>query len=147
MLHFHLSLLMLVDAVEATEHFEMLRRLVNIRSEAENTVLNTIIFGLNNTYTLPLTEPKAGNEDDSEQSPKASVSVSLVAIDPYVHHIVAGVEFLRKTISRDFAADKISMETCKSLRGTLQRTLEHLPSSSKSVQAAKEEIRLHPPCD
>ncbi|KAM0207096.1 hypothetical protein ACHAPA_004977 [Fusarium lateritium] len=130
MLHYHLSILMLVDIIEATDRPDLLPDIIDISIDAENTVMNTLAFGLHNNFTLkrPDDEYHVGN--------KAVFTVPIVSIDPYPHHAVAGVQLLRKAIERDFGVGKITEETYQSLLETLERTLRHLPQSSKSVQAA-----------
>ncbi|KAF4993909.1 hypothetical protein FGRMN_6156 [Fusarium graminum] len=129
MLHYHLSILMLVDIIEATDRPDLLPDITDVSIDAENTVMNTLAFGLHNTFTL-----KRPNDD--RHNGKTSFTVPIVSIDPYPHHAVAGVQLLRKTIERDFGIGKITEDTYQSLLETLERTLRHLPQSSKSVQAA-----------
>ncbi|KAF5673418.1 3-hydroxybutyryl dehydrogenase [Fusarium heterosporum] len=129
MLHYHLSILMLVDIIEATDRPDLLPDITDVSIDAENTVMNTLAFGLHNTFTL-----KRPNDD--RHSGKTSFTVPIVSIDPYPHHAVAGVQLLRKTIERDFGIGKITEDTYRSLLETLERTLRHLPQSSKSIQAA-----------
>ncbi|SPJ70531.1 uncharacterized protein FTOL_00259 [Fusarium torulosum] len=130
MLHYHLSILMLVDIIEATDRPDLLPDIIDISIDAENTVMNTLAFGLHNNFTLKRPD------DDSHSGNKAVFTVPIVSIDPYPHHAVAGVQLLRKAIERDFGIGKITEETYQSLLETLERTLRHLPQSSKSVQAA-----------
>ncbi|KAJ3459941.1 hypothetical protein MRS44_016014 [Fusarium solani] len=137
MLHYHLSILMAVDVMEVTGRHDLLADIVDISTDAENTVMNTLAFGLHNTFTHrrpcpngldPLQESTRGNEN--------TITVPIVSIDPYPHHAVAGVQLLRKAIDRDFGVGKITEETYQSLLSTLEGTLKQLPQSSKSVQAA-----------
>jgi hypothetical protein len=130
MLHYHLSILMLVDIIEATDRPDLLPDIIDISIDAENTVMNTLAFGLHNNFTLKRPD------DESHSGNKAVFTVPIVSIDPYPHHAVAGVQLLRKAIERDFGIGKITEETYQSLLETLERTLRHLPQSSKSVQAA-----------
>ncbi|KAF5011991.1 hypothetical protein FDECE_1931 [Fusarium decemcellulare] len=138
MLHYHLSILMLVDVMEVTDRHDLLADIADISTDAENTVMNTLAFGLHNTFTLR--RPSDQNSIDSLQEGargnETAFTVPIVSIDPYPHHAVAGVQLLRKAIDRDFGAGKITEETYQSLLSTLERTLKHLPQSSKSVQAA-----------
>lgn len=126
MLHYHLSILMLIDIIEVSNRFDLLVDLADTNTDAENAVMNTLAFGLQNTFTLRL---------GSGQAP--SVTVPLVSIDPYPHHVVAGVQLIRKAIDRDFSVGKVTEVAYDSLLLTLEHTLSHLPQSSKSVQAAR----------
>jgi hypothetical protein len=130
MLHYHLSILMLVDIIEATDRQDLLPDIIDISIDAENTVMNTLAFGLHNTFTLKRPH------DHSQNGGRSVFTIPIVSIDPYPHHAVAGVQLLRKAIDRDFGVGKITEETYQSLLSTLERTLRHLPQSSKSVQAA-----------
>ncbi|KAH7226667.1 hypothetical protein BKA60DRAFT_445799 [Fusarium oxysporum] len=134
MLHYHLSILMLVDIIEATDRQDLLPDITDICIDAENTVMNTLAFGLHNTFTLK--RPRDSSESDGFSRRQTVFTVPIVSIDPYPHHAVAGVQLLRKAIDRDFGIGKITEETYQSLLSTLERTLRHLPQSSKSVQAA-----------
>ncbi|KAF4966617.1 hypothetical protein FSARC_5738 [Fusarium sarcochroum] len=134
MLHYHLSILMLVDMIEATDRQDLLVDIADITIDAENTVMNTLAFGLHNTFTLKRT--RDADSGNSHGASKVVFTVPIVSIDPYPHHAVAGVQLLRKAIDRDFGTAKIPEETYHSLLSTLERTLRHLPQSSKSVQAA-----------
>lgn len=135
MLHYHLSILMLVDVIEVTDRHDLLADIADISTDAENTVMNTLAFGLHNTFTLRRPpDPDAGARETTTTT--TTFTVPIVSIDPYPHHAVAGVQLLRKAIDRDFGAGKMPDETYQSLLSTLERTLKHLPQSSKSVQAA-----------
>ncbi|KAH7178587.1 hypothetical protein DER46DRAFT_622191 [Fusarium sp. MPI-SDFR-AT-0072] len=134
MLHYHLSILMLVDIIEATDRQDLLPDITDICIDAENTVMNTLAFGLHNTFTLK--RPRDSIETDGLSRRQTVFTVPIVSIDPYPHHAVAGVQLLRKAIDRDFGIGKITEETYQSLLSTLERALRHLPQSSKSVRAA-----------
>ncbi|KAF4451844.1 3-hydroxybutyryl-CoA dehydrogenase [Fusarium austroafricanum] len=134
MLHYHLSILMLVDIIEATDRPDLLPDITDIRIDAESTVMSTLAFGLHNTFTIK--RPHNFTGDETLSGRKTTFTVPIVSIDPYPHHAVAGVQLLRKAIDRDFSVGKITEETYQSLLSTLERTLRHLPQSSKSVQAA-----------
>ena len=134
MLHYHLSILMFFDIIEATDRYDLMADVRDINVEAENTVMNTLVFGLHNTYTVSM--KPASSDDDS----KAAITVPLTSIDPYPHHILAGVQLVRKAIERDFSMGKITEESHASLQTTLERTLSLLPQCSKSVQAARAKL-------
>jgi hypothetical protein len=139
MLHYHLSILMLVDIIEATERFDLMHDLQEVKIEAENTVMNTLVFGLHNTYSLTI-DPPASSGGIQDGNLNKAVTVPLTSIDPYPHHIVAGVQLVRKAIERDFGLGKITEESYANLQSTLERTLDLLPQSSKSVQAARTQL-------
>lgn len=120
---------MLVDIIEATDRPDLLTDIIDISIDAENTVMSTLAFGLHNNFTLK-------RPDESHTGKMDVFTVPIVSIDPYPHHAVAGVQLLRKAVERDFGIGKITEETYHSLLETLERTLRHLPQSSKSVQAA-----------
>ncbi|KAF5017793.1 hypothetical protein F66182_10253, partial [Fusarium sp. NRRL 66182] len=106
MLHYHLSILMLVDAIEFTGRRDLLKDIVDINVDAENTVMNTLAFGLHNTFTL-----KRPHDPDGHGGRMAIFTVPIVSIDPYPHHAVAGVQLLRKSIDGDYGIHKITEET------------------------------------
>ncbi len=139
MLHYHLSILMLADMIDAANRPDLLLKLADSNTDAENVAMNTLDFGLHNNFTLT---PKShiclgGTDTSGSDAPIPSVTVPIVSIDPYPHHAVAGVQLLHKAIDRDLASRKIGEESYRSLQSTLDRTLSSLPQSSKSVQAAK----------
>jgi len=125
---------MLVDIIEATDRQDLLSDITDICIDAESTVMNPLAFGLHNTFTLK--RPLDLIEGDGLSRRQSVFTVPIVSIDPYPHHAVAGVQLLRKAIDRDFGIGKITEETYQSLLSTLERTLRHLPQSSKSVRAA-----------
>ena len=134
---------MLFDMIEATERYDLLTDLEQVKVEAENTVMNTLVFGLHTTYTVSL-NPAVSPEDGNDPG-KDSITVPLTSIDPYPHHIVAGVQLVRKAIERDFGLGKITEESHANLQSTLARTLDLLPQTSKSVQAARSKLSERPP--
>ena len=136
MLHYHLSILMLVDVIEVTDRHNLLADLAAVSDDAEITVMNTLAFGLNTTMILKR-DSDPNSALGSTGSDDSAFTVPLVSVDPYPHHVVAGVELMRKAIDRDFGVGKIIEETHQSLLSTLELTLNHLPRSSKSVQAAR----------
>ena len=139
MLHYHLSILMLVDMIEAANRSDLLIKLVDFSTDAENVVMSTLDFGLHNSFNLVLKSHTScsGPTSSAREAIRPPITVPLVSVDPYPHHVVAGVQLLQKAIDRDFASGKIAEESYRSLQSTLERTLSCLPQSSKSVQAAK----------
>lgn len=138
-LHYHLSILLLVDIVEATERLDLLPPLRRFQSDAESWVLSSLDFALNTSYVLSL-DDELDRSVPIQTTTVDSREVSLIAIDPYPHHVVAGVQLLGKAIKRDYAVDKISASVRDTLESTCRRALNQLPSTSKSVQAAVREI-------
>ncbi|KFA50696.1 hypothetical protein S40293_04907 [Stachybotrys chartarum IBT 40293] len=134
MLHYHLSILMLVDVIEVTDRHDLLADLGEISNDAETTVVNTLTFGLHNTMML---KRQTGYGSGNELSSDTTFKVPIISIDPYPHHVVASVQLVRKSIDRGFDTGKIAEDTYHDLLSTLEHTLEHLPQSSKSVQAAR----------
>lgn len=130
MLHYHLSILLLVDILEASHYFTLLDEIQDAAGVAENAVMNTLEFGLRNTYTLQI-------DMDVTSSEPTTKAVPILAFDPYPHHVVACVRLISKAIERDLQAGKISQTAYRSVHGTLGEVLDHLPGTSKSVQAAK----------
>ena len=124
---------MFFDIIEATERYDLVEDMREINVEAENTVMNTLVFGLHNTYSININPTGTAVEAGT----KSSITVALTAIDPYPHHILAGVQLVRKAIERDFGLGKIAEESYANLQSTLERTLSLLPRTSKSVQAAR----------
>lgn len=138
MLHYHLSILMLVDIIEASDQYNLLADINDAAADAENTVMNTLVFGLHNTYTLNL--PSGSSDSIPHNGNDIAITVPLTSIDPYPHHIVAGVQLVRKAIARDYGLGKITDESHANLQLTMERTLSLLPQSSKSVQAARAQL-------
>ena len=140
MLHYHLAILMLVDIVTVTDRQDLLSRFSAKRADAEAWVLNSLTFGLNNKYTLTLSPDSARADPISAPLQFHSVSVSLIAIDPYAHHVVAAVKLMQQAIDRDFAAGKYPEDAYHNLVSTLTKTLEQLPQGSKSVQIVRADL-------
>ncbi|KAK7215872.1 hypothetical protein V2G26_003875 [Clonostachys chloroleuca] len=140
MLHYNLSILMVLDMIEVVARYDLLDDLEEAGIEAENTVMNALAIGLHNTITLrrPIDPPSPDLTHESGTKGYMMFTVSLIAIDPYPHHVLAGVQLMRKAIDRDFRNKKITQESYDSLFSTLESTLKHLPQSSKSVQAARQ---------
>lgn len=129
-MHYHLAILIGVDMLSATERHDLSSQFSPQRIEAESGVLNCLVFGLNNKYTV--------------SNGEHSATVPIMAIDPYAHHIVAATKLMQQAIDRDYAAAKISVDAYNDLVSTLTQTLQHLPPSSKSVQAARSKVQSQP---
>lgn len=132
MLHHHLCILIMIDAVEIASRQDILQRMTTTRCEAEGSLLNCLKFGLSNKFTIP---ERHGADSNSRSFP-------LVAIDPYPHHVVAGVQLLWKGIERDYTEGTLHHTPYESLKSTLLQTLELLPQTSKSVREATEQALL-----
>ncbi|KIV96030.1 hypothetical protein PV10_03612 [Exophiala mesophila] len=132
-LHYHLGILMLVDAVEAAERPDLLRQLEGDRIDAEHEAFELIKYGLENEYTL--------FEPDTGRFRHGPISRSFIAVDPYPNHAVASVRLLNKAISRDFNRGNIQYDEYASLASVLLEVLEQLPQSSKSVHAARQYLQ------
>ncbi|KFY70373.1 hypothetical protein V498_10360 [Pseudogymnoascus sp. VKM F-4517 (FW-2822)] len=90
---------------------------------------------------------REGHEDDAVHRRKGEtedtfVTVPLLAIDPYPHHVVAAVRLLWLGTERDYETGKLDLGTLENLQSILLQTLDLLPQTSKSVQNAKEQARL-----
>jgi hypothetical protein len=136
MLHYHLSILLLANVIEATDRLDLLADIEDTIADAESVVVSTLMFGLHNTITITV-NMESGTLDHVGAT-ETSVTVPITSIDPYPHHIVAGVQLVQKAVDRDLAVGKISHTAHANLRGLFERTLSHLPQSSKSVKAARE---------
>lgn len=153
MLHYHLPILILVDILMVNERHDLLSQFSAKRMDAESSVLNTLIFGLNNKYTFSLpinSNSNCGRDTESPllpQGSKTSISVPLVAIDPYPHHVVAAVRLLQQTIDKDFVEGKICADAYRNLSSTLTETAQCLPASSQAVQVVKAEISAQMMCE
>lgn len=132
MIHLNLAIIITIDAVEVASRMDILDQMRITRSDAEGSFLNTLKFGLNNRFTIP-------RRPSGQGSP---ICVPLVAIDPYPHHVVAGVQLLWKGLERDYEERHVDRESCLQLQSVLLRTLELLPQTSKSVQKATEQAQL-----
>ncbi|KAL9572454.1 hypothetical protein ACKAV7_003287 [Fusarium commune] len=80
MLHYHLSILMLVDIIEATDRQDLLPDITDICIDAENTVMNTLAFGLHNTFTLK--RPRDSIETDG-LSRRQTVFTKVVGLNAH----------------------------------------------------------------
>ncbi|PPJ55844.1 hypothetical protein CBER1_07439 [Cercospora berteroae] len=131
MIHYHLSILLVVDAIEGTNRHDLLPRLLTAKTDAENAMINTLGFGLETNYSISLQtgpQPLPGAE---------RITVPLQAVEAYPHHMVAAVQLMFRAIRRDLRAEKIGPDTYVNLASILQRVLKLLPDSSKSVQSAR----------
>ncbi|KAG2009234.1 hypothetical protein GB937_007830 [Aspergillus fischeri] len=136
MLHYYLSILLLANIIEATDRFDLLADIEVAYADAESVVVNTLMFGLQNTVKLSVKVESKSHDDVGVT--QTSIIAPLVSIDPYPHHVVAGVQLVQKAADRELARGKISQGAHETLRAVLERTLGHLPQSSKSVKALRD---------
>lgn len=133
MLHYHLCILIMIDAIETARRTDILEQLSFTKAEAEGSTINCLVFGLTNKFTIPKRQ---------RETQEPLVTVPLIAIDPYPHHVVAAVQLLWKRIQRDYETGKLDQGTFENFHSILLQTLELLPRTSKSVQSAKEKIQM-----
>lgn len=136
-LHISLAILLIIDAVD-TEHPELLELLIPARTDAERHGFSALVFGQETTYNPCQVSTASSNTQSNEQGP-GGVRVSLLSTDPYPHHVVASVQLMRRAIDRDVATKKLDAEAHARLLAVLNRALDLLPGSSKSVRAAREQ--------
>lgn len=135
MLHYHLSILLMANAVEATDRLDLLSEIKETIASVETVVVNTMVFGLHNTTTMAISMDSGVL--DHVGATETSVTVPLISIDPYPHHVVAAVQLVQIAIDRELEQRKITHSGHASVRSVLERALNHLPQS-KSVKAARE---------
>lgn len=132
MVHHHLSILIMIDAIEIASREDILEKMSVTKSDAQGSLLNCLQFGLSNHFTIPT---RQGSDSSTGSFP-------LVAIDPYPHHLLAGVQLLWKGIERDFDDGHMDQTTCENLQSILIQTLELLPQTSKSVRKGTERAQF-----
>lgn len=133
MLHYHLSILIMIDAIEIARRTDILEQLSITKSDVEGNIINCLVFGLSNQVSLP--RPQGATKNNFVQVP-------LVAIDPYPHHVVAAVQLLWSGMERDYKSGTLEQGTFEHLQSILLQTLELLPQTSKSVRSAKEKAQI-----
>jgi hypothetical protein len=122
MLHYHLSILIMIDATETARRTDIWQQLSITRSEAEGSIMNCLVFGLSNEFTIPKLP---------DDSPDTVIRVPLIAIDPYPHHVVAAVQLLWKGIERDYGAGKLDLSTVENLQSKCKGASSAVLDSSK----------------
>jgi hypothetical protein len=138
MLHYNLGILLLANVIEGTDRLELLTDIKEDHAQAEGVIVNMLMFGLNNTVTLDV-KVDSGTLDAIPTTQK-SITVPIISIDPYPHHVLAVVQLVQKAVDRDLASGKICQNAHDSLQVILERTLNHLPQSSKSVKKVRDTI-------
>ncbi|RDW92646.1 hypothetical protein BP5796_02040 [Coleophoma crateriformis] len=99
-------------------------------------------IGLESEYTIAAPLEECSDPTDANSAAYTTgkpITVSLVAIDPYPHHVVASVRLMAKAINRKYQAGNIKPEAYSYLSSTLGKALEQLPRRSKTVQSACED--------
>ncbi|TVY45495.1 hypothetical protein LSUB1_G000872 [Lachnellula subtilissima] len=143
-LHYHLGILILADALEAANRPDLLSQLTETRLDAEQESFNVLRFGLESRYKIyaPLEESSIASDVSSNvYSTGQPVTTSFVAIDPYPQHVVASVRLMKKAISRKYRQGNIKLEAYSHLSSTLLEALEQLPQSFKMAQCAREKLQ------
>jgi hypothetical protein len=137
----------MLDAVEIAGRMDLLEKLKVVKAEAEGSLFNCLIFGLNNHY-LVTRESRPAREgrhciqhaQDAERAVLHSTrKVPLIAIDPYPHHVVAGVRILWKAVERDIENDWLDHGVAEHMQDTMLNALKLLPQASKSVRTARQQ--------
>ncbi|KAL5359443.1 hypothetical protein BJX96DRAFT_183770 [Aspergillus floccosus] len=136
MLHYYLSILLLIDTIELADRSDLLIGLELAHADAKNMAVNILQFGLHNTITL-----NSQLELDSlpcEGVVEMPLTVPLVSIDPYQHHILVTIQLVRRAVNRDLDNCKITDDVHASLQSILVEVLSCLSRSSKSVKLAQD---------
>ena len=136
LLLYYVGLLILVDALEAGNRLDLLHELGEASLEAEHECFNVLRFGLETTYNIV---------SSRDGGPAKPVTVSLIAIDPYPHHVVVAVRLLNKDFRRQLLGGVIKREVYVGLVSTLGNVLDQLPQNSKAVHAARSTFQSCPP--
>ncbi|TVY57479.1 hypothetical protein LCER1_G001596, partial [Lachnellula cervina] len=145
-LHYHLGILILADALEAANRLDLLSQLTETRLDAEQESFNVLRFGLESRYKICGPIEGSSNTTDANLNPYVHsigqpITTSFVAIDPYPHHVVALVRLMKKAITRKYRQGNIKLEAYSYLSSTLLEALEQLPQSSTMVQSAREKLQ------
>ncbi|KAJ5634791.1 hypothetical protein N7528_002633 [Penicillium herquei] len=134
MCHWYLAVLILVDALEASERPDLLSYVKVARDEAVQGIINGFKVGSTSHYILSDVIPLAGGQTRTVQCP-------LLAIDPYPVHVIASSRLVLKIIAQEHADGKISIEAFQNLLEIISSSLEHLPATSQSVGMARQHVR------
>lgn len=137
----------MLDAVEIAGRMDLLEKLKVVKADAEGSLFNCLIFGLNNHYLLPRENRPAREgqyslqhvEDTERAVPNSTRKVPLIAIDPYPHHVVAGVRILWKAVERDLENDWLDHGVAEHMQDTMLSALKLLPQASKSVRTVRQQ--------
>lgn len=140
-LHYNLSILIMLNAIEMAERTDLMEKMSVVKASAEGTLLNCLIFGLSNQFHVPLlnNEQREKRETEDGEQQSSTLSVPLIAIDPYPHHVVAAARILWKAVERDLENDCLDKQVAEKTQGILLDTLRLLPQASKSVNMARQQ--------
>ncbi|KIW88387.1 uncharacterized protein Z519_10956 [Cladophialophora bantiana CBS 173.52] len=141
MLHYYMGILILVDALEAAERHDLLSQLSETQLEAEHEVFSALKFGLDSQYTVGGSHQVGPTMGTQNSKLDQTTTASFIALDPYPHHVVAAAQLMGKVVSRQYRQGKVKLEAYKYLNGTLLKCLAELPQTSKSVQAARQNLQ------
>ncbi|KAJ5113806.1 hypothetical protein N7456_002340 [Penicillium angulare] len=134
MCHWYLAVLILVDALEASERPDLLSYVKVARDEAVQGIINGFKIGSNSRYILSDVIPLSGGQAKTVQCP-------LLAIDPYPVHVIASGRLVLKIITQEYTDGKVSVEAFENLLEIISSALEHLPATSQSVGVARQHVR------
>ncbi|KAH8688706.1 hypothetical protein BGW36DRAFT_392055 [Talaromyces proteolyticus] len=142
-LHYNLSILIMLDAVEIAGRMDLIEKTKVVKADAEGSLMNCLIFGLNNDFYVSRQgilqqqlHLQNSQEDDEHELNKR---VPLIVIDPYPHHVVAGVRILWKAVERNLENNTLDQSTAEHMHGIMLQALRLLPQASKSVRTARQQ--------
>lgn len=113
-LRYYLGILVLADALGVAQHSDLLAQVADTTQEAEYECLNILKFGLENTYIID------------------TLTVPLIAIDPFPEHVIDAVKLMDKMINRRCRGGHVKHETYTYLISILFEVVQQLPQSSRS---------------
>ncbi|KNG81079.1 hypothetical protein ANOM_011046 [Aspergillus nomiae NRRL 13137] len=134
MCHWYLGVLLLVDAIEASERPDLLSQLNLARDDAVQGAINGFKIGSTSRYVFSDVISLAGRQTRKAQCP-------LLAIDPYPVHTIASSHLVLRIITKDHEDGKITVEAFETLLEIISNALEHLPGTSHSVEVARQHVR------
>lgn len=134
MCHWYLGLLLLVDTVEASGRSDLLSYLAVVQDEAVQGAINGFKVGSSSRYIFSDVTNLAGDRTKTVLCP-------LLALDPYPVHVVAACHLVLKTIMKWHGEGKISGEAFSHLLDIILNALDQLPSTSGSVEMARQHVR------
>ncbi|KAH8199952.1 hypothetical protein TruAng_005891 [Truncatella angustata] len=139
---YNLGILVLFDALEAAHRSDLLAQVADAGQDAEHESLNILKFGLENKYRINTPASDSSTRLRPTRGSAYPIGVSLVAIDPFPHHVVDLVILMTKVILRNYRDNIFDGGVYSNLSSILQETLAQLPQSSKFVQDAQEYLQL-----
>jgi hypothetical protein len=135
LLHYFLGILMLEDALKVAGREDLLHRISAVGPDAESEAYDMLEFGLENTYAL-----RGLEEVEADGRIRASVAVTLVALDPYPRHVVDTVALMHNRLRRKYGMDSHDGTYIRRL-SILIRTLRQLPRSSRAVMETQDIVQ------